>query len=321
MTMPEQTDAALLQKSLRGDPHAFGELIQRYRNLVFAAVLQRVGRFADAEDVAQETFIEAHGSLSSLREPGAFAGWLHTIACRRCSHWIRAQRSHELIDDLAASELVDKAADPEAPLDQLEMRQLVLQAISCLPEKVAETVVLYYIDSQSYTEIARFLDVPVSTVKGRLQMGRRQLKEEFIIMVEETLTQSRPDDRFSERVLQEIVRRTQEAVQRNAHDEALQLCDRALGVLGHLDATTEHSEIHSRVLQWQGGERTYWQGRYQDGAASYQRAARTAANTGDHRTRAECLLRQMDALARMGVFDAVAALVPDAKSAFADAGD
>jgi len=75
----QHTDTELIRQTLSGEAEAFGELVQRYQDAVYAVALHRTGDFTSAQDIAQEAFIEAYKSLPTLREPSRFPGWLHTI--------------------------------------------------------------------------------------------------------------------------------------------------------------------------------------------------------------------------------------------------
>ncbi|GEM_PF-1058792 len=202
--MNDNTDIELIQRTLNGETDAFGELVRRYQDAVYATALHRIGNFTDAQDVAQETFIEAYKNLHKLRDPARFPGWLHTITLRQCSRWMRRRHETIPIEDLDEPQMLEvskgKVPLPDESLERKELQEIVLGAIASLPPKVGKVVTMYYIDGLSYEEIASFLSIPKTTVKGRLQMGRRRLKEELIAMVEDILKRNRPDDRFSEEV-------------------------------------------------------------------------------------------------------------------------
>jgi len=279
--MAEPTDARLIEETLKGNPEAFGVLVERYRDAVFGAVLSRIAGFSDAQDVAQETFIEAYRSLSSLREPVAFPGWLHTIACRQCSRWHRS-RSSALADEM--SEL-ERRADltpqdallPDEALDRQELRDQVMATIRSLPSHLREAITFYYIDGLSYEDIGRFLSVPPSTVKGRLQSGRKRLKERMLTMVEETLQHECPERQFTDEVLRRIMERTRRAREDQAHEEVLDLCEQALEVLDRLEPSEDHARARIDALRWRGHERLHWLGEAREAAASYGEAADLAA--------------------------------------------
>jgi len=322
--MKNVTDVELIQKTLDGETNAFGELIKRFQDAVYATALHRAGNFADAQDIAQEAFIKAYRKLRTLREPDKFPGWLHTITLRECNRWRRKQRETIPIEELDEAQMLaipkGKTVLPDEALERKELRQMVLSAIASLPEKVGETVTLYYIDGLSYNEIADFLSVPASTVKGRLQTGRKQLKEEFITMVEGTLKQNRPDEKFTEKVLNEIIESAKQARERKAHDEVVQLCEKALETLEHLEATTEHKRVEIDVLDWQGDEWLKWFGKPQDAADNFQKAFHLAEELSDKEAQAKWLLMQAISFSRAGDYKAMIRPVQQASAIYAELG-
>lgn len=206
--MDSHTDTELVQMTLNGESDAFGKLIQRHQSAVYATALHRIRSFADAQDVAQEAFIEAYKNLYRLREPAKFPGWLCTITRRQCNRWMRSQRENINIEGLNATQIAQISKNgmllPDETSESRELQQKVLDAIASLPEKISEAVTMYYIDGLSYSEVASFLSIPKTTVKGRLRTGRQRLKER-LAMVEETLKENRPDRGFSEAVQKLIV--------------------------------------------------------------------------------------------------------------------
>jgi RNA polymerase sigma-70 factor (ECF subfamily) len=319
------TDIELIQRTLNGETNAFGELIKRYQDAVYATALHRIGNFADAQDIAQETFIEAYKSLHKLREIAKFPGWLHRIALHQCNRWRRKQRESEPIEELSDAQILEisngKTVLPDEALERKELQQTVLNAITSLPQKLGEVVTMYYIDGLSYDEIANFLSTSKTTVKGRLQMGRKQLKEELIIMVEETLKQSRPDERFSEKILTEIIEQTKAARQRDAHDEVMQLCEKALEVLEHLDMTEEHKRTQVDVLSWQSDEWLKWFGEPENALENFQRAERISTELSDHESQAKWMMMQAIALSRMEKYREMVEPVQNARAIYGNLGE
>jgi len=319
------TDIELIQRTLNGETDAFGELIKCYQDAVYATALHRIGNFADAQDVAQEAFIEAYKSLHKLREPAKFPGWLHRIALHQCNRCLRKQRETGTIEELSDTQMLtisnSKTVLPDEALERKELQQIVLNAITSLPPKLGEAVTMYYIDGLSYDEIASFLSIPKTTIKGRLQTGRKQLKEELIIMVEETLKQNRPDERFSEKVLAEIIEQTKAARQRDAHDEVMQLCEKALEVLEHLDMTEEHKRTQLEVLSWQSDEWLKWFGKPENAVENFQRAERISVGLSDREAQAKSFMMQAIALSRMENYRGMIEPVKKARMIYGELGE
>jgi RNA polymerase sigma-70 factor (ECF subfamily) len=296
----QHNDVELIQQTLNGNTDAFGDLIRRYQDAVYAIALRNINNFAVAEDIAQETFIEAYKSLGNLREPAKFGSWLHSVTLHQCNRWQRSQRELTSIDDPMVSIALCEKSSPDEEIESKELRQIVLDAIASLPEKTAEVVTMYYIDGLSYSEIASFLEIPSSTVRGRLDMGRKQLKEELINVVEEVLKENRPDERFTEKVLNEIIEQTRSAQERKAHDEVIQLCEKALEVLDHLDDTDEHKRTRINVLKWHGDKLSDWLGKHKEAADNIHKAVQIVADIGDKGEQAKWLLFEAIFLDRMG---------------------
>ncbi|MFQ6040951.1 MAG: RNA polymerase sigma factor, partial [Candidatus Poribacteria bacterium] len=85
----ELMDAQLVERTLEGDMSAYGILVNRYRSLVYGLACHVIGRFQDAEDIAQEAFIKAYNSLSTLKDKAKFGSWLRVITLNLCKMWLR----------------------------------------------------------------------------------------------------------------------------------------------------------------------------------------------------------------------------------------
>jgi RNA polymerase sigma factor (sigma-70 family) len=185
---------------------AFGSLVTQYRDMACGYAYSMLGDFHLAEDAAQDAFITAFERLGELREPAAFAGWLRRIVWSSSN---RFTRNKGLPMGMAAEYAEPCAASrgPDETLEQKEMREEVLEAIRELSVPEREVTSLFYINGYSQRDIAGFLEVPVSTVKNRLNSSRRRLKERMLGMVEETLHKNAPDERFDKKVIDELLSR------------------------------------------------------------------------------------------------------------------
>jgi RNA polymerase sigma factor (sigma-70 family) len=194
--MQERPDAALVNDVLAGQRDAFCALVQRYQDYAYGVAVGIVSDFDLAHDVVQEAFVSAYCDLAKLRDPARFGGWLRGIVRNTAHHALRGRdrvsRFHE--ESSAIAQRLGRTAPPDQLAEQAERRELVRQALERLGTKNREVVSLYYIDGLSYADIAGFLNITRETVKGRLQRGRAQLREE-LRMVEDTLREQRlPDD-------------------------------------------------------------------------------------------------------------------------------
>ena len=206
-------DGTLVRQVLSGDEDAFEALVERHKGAVYALVVGKTGNFASAEDLVQETFVEAYLHLKSLKDPGKFPAWVRGIAVNLSNKWIQKRKPDVPIDNLDRSEEAALQSEilpetfvrlPQAP-DSLyeveEMRNRVLGAVEALSEKHREAVLLHYMEGMTYREIAGLLEVPETTVLGRLQVARSQLREELLPVVEETLKAQRPTSELTRKVM------------------------------------------------------------------------------------------------------------------------
>lgn len=254
------TDAELVQRCLAGDTSAFSMLVKKYESAVYGLCYHKIGNFADAQDLAQEAFVQAYLDLPQLKDAAKFGHWLYRITSNVCYTWLRKQQRKRQIqtvplDDASNEygEFIDEnASSPHDIVEYKELRASVAQAISSLSEKNRLTVTLYYIDGLSYSEIADFLDVPQSTVKSRLYKARKKLKEEFIEMVTSDLQEHALPDDFAEKVLQEALSKAKEAQDKNKYREVLKQCDIAMDALKKLPDDPEHKKVKAEVLQLKG---------------------------------------------------------------------
>ena len=194
----EASDEALVVASLNGDSDAFGWLVEKYQNSAMALALSYVRDFHDAQEVVQEAFLNAYCKLVQLNNPKRFKSWFHTIVANGCRSWLR-KRSNVFspLDASIQRDLIRLSIQRER---QEELRTSVWDTVDALPEKYRMVVLLYYMNDYSYREIAEFLNLSVSTVKGRLQQARLKLKREFEPDEKEELRMSRVNSEFSERV-------------------------------------------------------------------------------------------------------------------------
>ncbi|MYC70773.1 MAG: sigma-70 family RNA polymerase sigma factor [Gemmatimonadetes bacterium] len=162
-----------VERCLAGNAQAFEPLVRRYQNAAFATALRYVRSRVDAQDIVQDAFVAAYCRLGQLRDRRHFGRWLMHIVANRCKDWLRDRRRIQPLDS-AEMALENAAAAEHAD----QMRRLELQeAVDLLPEHYRSAVLMYYLSGLSYREIAELMEVPLSTVCGRLQQGRIRLRQ------------------------------------------------------------------------------------------------------------------------------------------------
>ena len=169
-------DLLLIRRSQAGDEDAFAELFHKYKNLVYKTAYLMLGSTEDAEDALQEIFVRVYRSLSTFQpSKGAFTTWLYRITVNHCLNQRRKRRLFTLpLDRVSPS--IEHTSPPESPLAEEETIQ---QALAQLSEKLRAVVILRYYHELSYAEIAQILDIPVGTVKSRLNSALRILRKEL----------------------------------------------------------------------------------------------------------------------------------------------
>lgn len=199
-------DAEQVQKVLSGDQAAYEPLVEAYQGRIFAFVAGRIRDFSATEDIVQNAFVEAYMHLKSLKSPEKFSGWLRGIALNLSNKWIQQKRPVVSIDG-TAQDITPEVTEfplpdlPDEALEKTETKEAVIAAVDALPDIYREAVLLHYMEDMTYPEIAAFLDIPESTVTGRLQVARNRLRDELMPLVEDTLREKRPTRQLTRKVM------------------------------------------------------------------------------------------------------------------------
>jgi RNA polymerase sigma-70 factor, ECF subfamily len=156
--------------SQNGDSQAFESLIRTYQRMIHSLTYRMTGSLSDAEDLAQETFIQAYRQIGNFRGEAAFSSWLYRIAVNKCLNWRKreAQRG-KLHEDWTQSAEVSKSAGTSRTHE-------VQQALLKLDPKQRAAIVLTVYDGYNHAEAARLLDCSETTVSWRIFAARRKLK-------------------------------------------------------------------------------------------------------------------------------------------------
>ena len=177
MREPDTLNDELLARLRRGDARAFEDLVRTYQHRVFGVGLRMLGSRAEAEEIAQETFLRAHRALADFRGDAKLSTWLYAIASRLCLNRLasgdrkRVREGEETLLRLASDD-----AGAAARLERSELEQALAAAIEALPEERRIVVVLRDVQGLSYEEIAETLSLEPGTVRSRLHRARMDLK-------------------------------------------------------------------------------------------------------------------------------------------------
>lgn len=159
-----------IPRAQAGDREAFAVLFGHYKNLVYKTAYLTLGDTLDAEDALQEIFLLVHKSLATF-DPrrGAFTTWLYRITINYCLNHRRRQNPISVPLD-------DNGLTSEFPGRQLAEEEAIWQAIQRLSDKQQVVVVLRYYWELSYADVAQILDIPLGTVKSRLDLALKTLR-------------------------------------------------------------------------------------------------------------------------------------------------
>jgi len=179
-------DAGLMLRVKRGDRQAFEELVNKYKHPVINLIYRTLGDPVEAEDLAQNVFVQVYKSAERYRVSAKFTTWLFTIARNLCLNEIRRRSRHpaESLDaphpeheDQPRHQIEDlKTASPPDALLQEELEQKIQQALLELPENQRLAILLCRQGELSYEDIARVLGCSLSATKSLIHRGRESLK-------------------------------------------------------------------------------------------------------------------------------------------------
>ncbi|MCY3798812.1 MAG: sigma-70 family RNA polymerase sigma factor [Chloroflexi bacterium] len=154
---------------------AFDHLARDFEGMVYGVAYRRLSDSQLAEDAAQEAFLTAYKRIAQLKEVSAFPVWLKRIVLTHSDRLMRRQgTATELVDE--QDHLAATAPTPEAQLETNELRQRVRLAVAALPESARDVTRDYYLRGESQREISERLNIPLATVKKRLQYARQHLR-------------------------------------------------------------------------------------------------------------------------------------------------
>jgi len=190
-TAQQPTDTELLQRYREGDEWAFRELVERYKNSLYAFLRRFVNQQEIVEDVFQETFLQLYTSQDSFDSNRPLRPWLFTIAANKAKDALRKMQRQSTMSmgtladagDVSIDEVVnilksyDTTPDQEASRDETARR--VRQVIAEMPENLRGILILAYFEQFSYKHMAQILSIPIGTVKSRLHTAVVQFMKKW----------------------------------------------------------------------------------------------------------------------------------------------
>lgn len=189
MSAEQDPDAALMLRVKQGDMGAFEQLVDKYKQPVMNVVYRMLRDATEAEDVAQNVFVQVYKSASRYEVSSKFSTWLFTIARNLCLNELRRRSRHpaESMDaghpeqeDQPWQQFEDKKTfSPPDKLLQGELEQKIEEALAELPENQRTAILLCRQDELSYEDIAKVLQCSLSATKSLIHRGRETLKQKL----------------------------------------------------------------------------------------------------------------------------------------------
>lgn len=174
--------------TLRGDVPSFGILVERHWRMVFALALSRMRNPAEAEDIAQESFLKAYAQLHTLKDPARFIGWLSRITLQQCTNAVRKNLRHRVAMDREAAEPMDLEAvagySSNPGLTEAQVR-FVRETTGNLPSKLRDLIIMRFTTGLSAVQIAEQLGRRPGTVRVWLHRAYKILRRDLAPLIEE----------------------------------------------------------------------------------------------------------------------------------------
>lgn len=189
--LEKQSDAELLTRYAVGEEAAFREIVNRYKDSLYAFLRQFIRQHDLVEDVFQETFLQLFNSRDSFDMSRPLRPWLFTIAANKAKDALRKQQRKAAAtigtiadaQEMSFEEVLNTlTSDKTAPYDELQRNETavrVKQIITDLPDNLREIILLAYFNKFSYKQMAEILSIPIGTVKSRLHTAVGRFAKDY----------------------------------------------------------------------------------------------------------------------------------------------
>ena len=176
--MLKQNEQKVIQKVLDGNTEAFGLLVERYHKGLCIYLINLVHDEMLAEDIAQESFLQAFRKLETYNLNYSFSTWLYRIARNKALRYIEKSKNNITHYDTDAIEQ-PITSSPHDEATKEEQRKQIQQIIRKLKPEYQEVIILYYWNAKTYEEISEIIDRPVNTVRTWLHRSKESIRKEL----------------------------------------------------------------------------------------------------------------------------------------------
>jgi RNA polymerase sigma-70 factor (ECF subfamily) len=175
--MVDFDEQELIERCRKGeDDRAFGELVDRYKDLVYGMVMRLAPDPSQADDLAQDVFLKVHRGLPYFRGEARLSTWIYRIVANVCSQARSRPRVEVPLDRGPERAPIDPGAS-DASFGDLELRDRLAKAIARLPEQYRFLIAAHHLQGVQYDALAEALNIPLGTVKTHLHRAKRRLRE------------------------------------------------------------------------------------------------------------------------------------------------
>jgi RNA polymerase sigma-70 factor (ECF subfamily) len=166
----------LVERCRSGDERAFQELVDRYKDLVFALVARTVQDRTRAEDLAQDVFLRVHRGLPYFRGEARLSTWIYRIVANVCAQDQGRTSPISIEDDQVRAQVATSTATRDRQFRDLELRDQLEKAIARLPPNYRLLIAAHYLEGVQYEDLAEAMRIPLGTVKTQLHRAKQQLR-------------------------------------------------------------------------------------------------------------------------------------------------
>lgn len=177
--MNKKDDKYLIKRIKQGDSHAFGNLIDRYKNMVFTLALRMLKNNEDAEEVAQDAFLKAYQHINTFKGNSKFSTWLYQIVYNTCISRLRKKKLDvNQIDDVYQKDIsTSEYREIEHFITTKEKQEALKKALSELPSDDSFLLTLFYLEELDHKEIAKITELTRDNIKVKIFRARKKLFE------------------------------------------------------------------------------------------------------------------------------------------------
>lgn len=175
------TEDNLVQKIKKGDEAAFKQFVFKYQDLVINICYRFLRNPEDAEEIAQDVFIEVYKSVQSFRNEAAVSTWLYRIATNKSLNHLKKFKKKKKLEKYidAGIRTIHSGSNPHVDMEKAERQKLLFEVINALPENQKKAFILSKYENLSYKEIADVMAVSLSSVESLLFRAKKNLQKKL----------------------------------------------------------------------------------------------------------------------------------------------